>query len=342
LSEAHLSRYARQDGTEHPAAEARWGDELPYLPPGGVLEVTASGGGRRARRAAIRELRAEGFGPLSWHPGPNPGSSTVYARSIAPEPGLEERDRGLPPSPVHVPEEPQDIEQAMTDDLYNLAASERLCDWMFSQYSEHVRGAVAEVGAGIGTFSERILAAGPERLLLLEPARSCLPVLEEKFGDDPRVDIVGDELLPNAPSLASGGFDLIVCQNVLEHIADDAATVGAMARALAPGGRLALLVPAGPRLFGGLDDLYGHYRRYTRRRIEVLFGAAGLDVAELRPFNALGIAGWWTKNRRPGTNLDQRSLRAYEALVRIWRPVEQALPIPWGLSLIAHGVRRPS
>jgi SAM-dependent methyltransferase len=340
---AHLARYAAQDGREHPTAEAGDVEPLPDLPPGGVAAIMGRGGFRARPRLAGR-LRAGGYVPLSWHDGPRFSSGdgfTMYARRVIPEPGLEERDRGAPRSPVRVPEVPQGIEQAMTDDLHNLAASERLCDWMFAQYSEHVSGSVAEVGAGIGTFSERILAAGPNRLLLLEPAASCAPLLREKFGGDPRVSVVADELLPEAPSLAAGGFDLIVCQNVLEHIADDGTTVQAMASALAPGGLLALLVPAGPRLFGGLDDLYGHYRRYTRRRLEILYEAAGLEIERLGPFNALGVAGWWVKNRQAGANLDERSLRAYETLVRAWRPIEQALPIPFGLSLIAHG-RRPA
>jgi hypothetical protein len=51
------------------------------------------------------------------------------------------------------------------------------------------------------------------------------------------------------------------------------------------------------------------------------------------------MAGWWVKRRQPDATLDERSLRAYEALVRVWRPVESAVPVPWGLSLIAHGVR---
>jgi SAM-dependent methyltransferase len=218
-----------------------------------------------------------------------------------------------------------------------LAASTRLCDWMFAQYADLVRGKVAEVGAGIGTFSERILAGGAEHLLLLETAPSCVLELKRRVGGDPRATIVDDELLPDAPSLSRGSFDLIVCQNVLEHVADDAGAVTAMARALAPGGHLALIVPAHPRLFGPLDDIYGHYRRYSKRRIRALFANAGLETVKLQPFNALGIAGWWAKSLRAAPDLGSRSLGAYEAMVRFWRPVEDHVRIPAGLSLVAHG-----
>ena len=218
-------------------------------------------------------------------------------------------------------------------DLQNLAQAKRLCDWMFEQYRGDVRGAVAEVGAGIGTFSERIIDAGAERLLAVEPEPAPSAALEQRLGSDPRVTIVR-ESLPHAPSLRAQSFDLVVCQNVLEHIEDDGAAVQAMAAALARGGRLVLLVPAHPRLYGRLDREFGHRRRYTRRRLAGVVEAADLTIVSLRSFNLLGIAGWVWKNSRDSGGIDATSLSAYEAMVRLWRPVEDRLPLPWGLSLV--------
>src|SRR4051794_12469435 len=45
-------------------------------------------------------------------------------------------------------------------DLRNLAEATRLCDFQFEQVPEDFGRSVLEVGAGIGTFSERLLAAG--------------------------------------------------------------------------------------------------------------------------------------------------------------------------------------
>jgi SAM-dependent methyltransferase len=316
------------------------GELAEHVPPGGVVALLGTPGSGHPARRSVRRLtplaRRAGFEPLGWHPDEARGAFCVYARKVSPEPALPESERGRPPHPPRIPADPVDVETAVTDDLYALGRSTRLCDWMFAQYAQHVRGSVAEVGAGIGTFSERILLDGAERLLLIEPAESCLPTLEQRFGGDTRVRIVS-ELLPGAPSLREGGFDLIVCQNVLEHIADDAAALQAMSGALSPSGYLALLVPAHPRLFGPLDDAYGHYRRYSKARIRSLFDLAGLQMEVLRPFNTLGILGWWLKNRRPGMHLDERSLRTYELLVRFWRPAEERIRPPWGLSLIAQG-----
>ena len=234
----------------------------------------------------------------------------------------------------------------MSDDVWDLealAGARGLGDWQFAQASPYARGTVAEVGAGIGTFSERLLDAGVERLLLVEPEAACVVRLRARFGADPRVTI-SDETLPTSPALAAlaGSCDLVLCQNVLEHIADDGAALASMGAALRPGGVVVVLVPAHPRLFGALDRAYGHERRYTRERLTRLADDAGLDVVGLVSFNALGILGWWTKTRfSPQPRLDPASLRWYERLLRVWRPVEDRIRprLRVGLSLVL--VARP-
>ncbi len=37
--------------------------------------------------------------------------------------------------------------------------------------------------------------------------------------------------------------------------------------ALEPGGRAIILVPCGPELFGTLDEVLGHFRRYTPEQL---------------------------------------------------------------------------
>lgn len=231
-------------------------------------------------------------------------------------------------------------EEAVFEDLQALAQARRFTDWMFAQYRDAVRGRVVEVGAGIGTYSALTLAAGAEELLLLEPEDACAAELERRFAHDPRV-VVSRDTLPDAPALAqrAGTADLIVCQNVLEHISDDVDAVAAMARALAPGGQLTLIVPAHPRLFGSLDVVYGHHRRYTPTSVRFVLERAGLQPTTVKPFNALGILGWLLKNRRPDPQIGAGSMRAYEELVRLWRPLEDRLRLPVGLSLVAHAHR---
>jgi len=226
-------------------------------------------------------------------------------------------------------------------DLENLGGARRLRDFVFSQFEGLVRGRVAEIGAGIGTFSERILDRGVERLLVIEPEAVCVERLRRELGSRTEVEVAA-ETLPDSPALArwESEADFVLCQNVLEHIEDDASAMRSMAAALRPGGDLVVLVPAHPRLFGALDRAYGHHRRYTRERLRDVVVAAGLAVEDLYSFNLLGVPGWLVQARRAKPAISPTALRAYEALLRGWRPIEERWRPPWGLSLIVHA-RRP-
>jgi 2-polyprenyl-3-methyl-5-hydroxy-6-metoxy-1,4-benzoquinol methylase len=301
--------------------------------PDGALAVVSADGGR-SKDGLSRLLRRHGFVACGWHPAGT--GACVYARRV----------EGAEHQPVHrparVPDDPADqasVETAILEELGALGRARRYCDWLFAQFGPHVRGSVAEVGAGIGTFSERILERGVERLLLVEPEPMCAAVLERRFASEPTVELVRD-FLPEAPSLTPTSRDLVVCQNVLEHVSDDRAAVATMARSLRPGGMVALIVPAGPKLYGPLDEAYGHRRRYTAGYLSESVRSAGLSVESLHHMNQPGVPAWWLNNRRRGARISERSLRVYEQVVRVARPLEARFRPPFGLSLVCLG-RRP-
>jgi SAM-dependent methyltransferase len=221
-------------------------------------------------------------------------------------------------------------------DLENLREAKGLGDWMFDHFRPFVHGRVAEIGAGIGMFTERILAApAVTHVVAIEPE----PTLADRLRaiEDPRMEVAAEEL-PDSPTLKAHGatFDYVLCQNVLEHIPDDIMATRAMAAAVKPGGAMTILVPAHPWLYGRLDAMYGHERRYTPERLRVALDQPGLEILRIYRFNALGILGWIVKNRQTDPTLDPRSLRAYEQLLKLYRPIEDRVRLPVGLSLIAH------
>ena len=235
----------------------------------------------------------------------------------------------------------------MTEDadlwaLHRLSEARRLQSWMFSVLRPAHPGPMLEVGAGIGTFSSLLLDAGADPLVLVEPEAACVTQLRTRFEGDRRVTIA-PEFLPDSPTLRScrGSFRYALCQNVLEHIEDDVSALTAVVEALEPGGEIAILVPAHPLLFGRLDERFGHFRRYTRSRLRLLVAQAGAELASLRSFNLLGVAGWVLAGATSRVDIDAGSLRIYEALLRPCRPIEDALRPPVGLSLVARA-RKPT
>jgi hypothetical protein len=67
---------------------------------------------------------------------------------------------------------------------------------------------------------------------------------------------------------------------------------------------------------------------------------AGLELADLYSFNLLGVPGWWVTGKRSAPSIGARALAVYEAMLKVWGPIERRLRPPVGLSLVAHA-RRP-
>ena len=82
-------------------------------------------------------------------------------------------------------------------------------------------------------------------------------------------------------------FDLICLLDVLEHIEDDEIAVRSLRRLLKPGGRTVITVPAYQWMFGRHDTLLHHFRRYSRKRLEVIFSNNNIEIEKLSYFNTL-------------------------------------------------------
>jgi SAM-dependent methyltransferase len=89
----------------------------------------------------------------------------------------------------------------------------------------------------------------------------------------------------------AAAFEAVVCGEVLEHVADDAAAVAGIARVLRPGGVLVATVPAGRGRYGWLDRWAGHARRYDLADLRALVAGHGFKVLRLHhwgfPFGLL-------------------------------------------------------
>jgi hypothetical protein len=95
------------------------------------------------------------------------------------------------------------------------------------------------------------------------------------------------------------------------------------------GGRAIILVPAGPRLFGTLDKVLGHQRRYTRDQLTSLAERAGFSVEAILPFNRVGAVGWWLNGRLlRRTSLGLWQIKLLNLLTPLLRRLDRWLPLP--------------
>jgi SAM-dependent methyltransferase len=85
----------------------------------------------------------------------------------------------------------------------------------------------------------------------------------------------------------SDSFDLAVCLDVIEHLADDVGALRELRRVVAPGGLLLVTVPAYQWLWSGHDEVNHHHRRYNRRSLERAAAGAGWEKVRTTHFNSL-------------------------------------------------------
>ena len=219
------------------------------------------------------------------------------------------------------------------------AAAPNYNRWLFERVSPWVGRRVLEIGAGVGNMSAFLMNGGRERVVLSDTDAHYLERLRERFLRYPHVGVAHLRLPTFDPELARERFDTVICLNVLEHVRDDMLSLSAMFRLLEPGGRLVLLVPSLPAIYGTLDEALGHFRRYTPAEIRRKYAEAGFRLDHLEYFNLAGVPGWWLTGRVLRRRLiPTGSLRWYDALVPLFR-LERWLPWRIGQSLIAIGER---
>lgn len=223
--------------------------------------------------------------------------------------------------------------------LDEIAGAVNYNEWIWSRVRPLLGDSVLDVGGGVGTFTE-LAARDARSVVVIEPDPDFADVLRRRFSTASNVEVVERTWDGLPQGLAFEAADSVICLNVLEHIAEDAAALRAMHDALTPGGRLFLLVPAHRWLYGSIDRAVMHERRYGKRSLGALLGATGFVLEELRHVNPVATIGWFVSSRVLGaTTLPQGPLRAYDRIVPLLRTLDR-LPLPFGLSLWAVG-RRP-
>jgi glycosyltransferase involved in cell wall biosynthesis len=217
--------------------------------------------------------------------------------------------------------------------LGRLNRAPRFTKWMADVIRPYVGEKVLEIGAGTGNLTLQLTPRSlywasdinPLYLTYLENVGRNRPYMRVGFTDGER-----GESFPKEQK-----FDTVICLNVVEHLADDLTALNNIRDVLEDRGRAIVLVPCGPWLFGSLDEVLGHQRRYTRKQLTDLVEKAGLQVETMLEFNRVGVIAWWLNGRllrRRTFGLWQ--IKMLNLLTPLFRVLDNFLPLP-PLSLIA-------
>jgi SAM-dependent methyltransferase len=156
-----------------------------------------------------------------------------------------------------------------------------------------------------------------------------------------------------------GVFDVVVCSEVLEHLADVDGALLEMSRVLAPGGRLAVSVPRAwpericwalaPGRGGYADQPGGHVRIFEARDLSRSIERRRFRLTGRHHAHALHAPYWWLKTALWSRRDDHPLVRLYHRLLvwdlmrRPWltRTLERLLDPVLGKSLVLYFEKVP-
>ncbi len=199
--------------------------------------------------------------------------------------------------------------------------------WMADTIRPYVGARVLEIGAGMGNLT-RQLARRRERYVATDIDREHLRRLDKRLRHHVHLETaVCDLTRPEDFEPYRGALDTVICLNVVEHIEDDGAALRNIHTALAPGGRAVILVPEGQSIFGKLDEVLGHYRRYSREQLSERLRGAGFTVEAILDFNRVSRPAWFVSGRLlRRSKISRLQLHVFDRLVWLWRRIDSAIP----------------
>jgi glycosyltransferase involved in cell wall biosynthesis len=232
----------------------------------------------------------------------------------------------------------------LIDDLYaapygrgvlnNLTGTPQYLSWVARKLRPHIGDSVLEIGAGIGNITGRLMG---RRTLYVAAEKDPLHLhaLRNRFLRTPNVMVQRiDPQSPEDLATVGNGFDTVLCLNVLEYLDRPAEIIESLGGVLKENGRLVILVPNGPGLFGSLDRSLGHKRRFSSREARHLLEEHGFSVEKIYQLNKAGAPPWWAYSRLLGSRkISKLVLKLFDKTVWIWRRLDGLIPWP-GLSLI--------
>ncbi len=182
------------------------------------------------------------------------------------------------------------------------------------RYRLPTNGAVLEIGCSSGYLLKDLKQVFPEAVIV--GADVVVNTLERLGSSLSGVPLMQMDIL-QCP-LVERQFDAVIALNVLEHIEDDEAALAVMGKLLKPGGILVLEVPQGPNLYDYYDSYLRHFRRYSKKDLQMKIDASGLQLYELDFLGFVPYLPFWVvkKFNRTRYGPNEEKLSRDKELVR--------------------------
>lgn len=128
-------------------------------------------------------------------------------------------------------------------------------------------GSLLDVGCGLGQLLSKIRKDFPDRFSKfcgMDFSEEAIKAISNKGVADDL--FIGD--IRNQNTFKGKSFDVVICSEVLEHIADYKKATANLSQLVRPQGHLVITVPYSAKYWTRHDDFSGHIRRFEKRQIE--------------------------------------------------------------------------
>ncbi|MDD5069930.1 MAG: methyltransferase domain-containing protein [Candidatus Omnitrophica bacterium] len=216
----------------------------------------------------------------------------------------------------------------------------RYNQWIYSLLKPHLSGIVLDIGSGLGNIASLFVKPEIEEVIFSECDAALFAELRKQPFSLKKFRMLSLDItkLDDIESLNSERINTTTCVNVLEHIEDDIGALINMKQILVPGGTAVILVPALMGIYGSLDSIHGHFRRYTHKTLSDKMKSAGFTVKTWRYMNILGVFSWFFAARvLKQKKFSQKTCGFLDKMVPLFRRMEKDLQLPFGQSLLMVG-----
>jgi len=222
--------------------------------------------------------------------------------------------------------------------LSGLKQARRLNFWVGKTLRPFVGDRVLELGAGLGILTNQLIPR--ETYLAADSNPNHIRSLQSYAFGKPYLHVLNiDPCDPEHFDGLRGRFDTAVVVNLLERVSDANALLSNLWMALEPGGRIIVMAPQAPTLYGTLDRTLGRNCRYTAADLVHTLQAAGFRLQTTLNFNRVSVPGWWLNGKLlRRQRISRIQLKMLDVFLPLLTRIDRILP--WkGLSLIAVAVK---
>lgn len=218
---------------------------------------------------------------------------------------------------------------------------------LYSMILSRIKGPkILDIGCGAGHLMN-IIKSKEKNVYGVEPDKKLVRLSKKLYGRLP----IYKRSISNIDKI-NYKFNTITMIDVLEHIKNDTKALKLIKERMRKNGKLIIVVPSIPFLYGIRDRKLGHFRRYSIKQLSELLDKHDFEIQEIRSWNTVGILPYFISEKIFHKELNQAMLRRGEGdiirfylnrLLAIWfKHIENKISFGLGLSILCTATLKKS